>query len=483
MPRISKMVFTFFMYILSLISGRAFSQPNNAVLRNPHFGVCTHFAQGWDYKQILPLIAACGVTWVRDDLHWDEIETKKGQYVITDSTMNWIKAVHSYGLKLLLILNRRNKIYDNPYDPVAFAAFSARMAKSLGNHVDAFEILNEPSNFGFSQQYGGEWNGVEKDDSVSNWVKKHVQLTNLAAEAIKKEAPHLKVIGLGSFAPVNFRELQMGISRDVDAIADHPYSFKLLPEFVPYANIPAVIQRDGIITADANGTFFSQVRLYRKQSGDNDGPKELWNTEFGFSDFAPDVPTLFSGLTEKAQAKYLLRRLTECLAMEVDVAIIYDFKNDGVKPGFEEHNFGLVDFNLNPKFSYGAVRYLAAETEGLTPVQDTFTKFFFKQTWLAHPLIQFIDTPAARNTRTYAFRNRNDETVIAIWEVRSVNEDKPGDMLDINISTLKQYRSVTVSDLMTGKKNSIGFSAMENGIAIKNFQLTDYPKFITLHHE
>src|SRR5665213_852527 len=86
---------------------------------DPRMGVCTHFAQGWDYEKIMPLIEKSGLGWIRDDLGWEPIESQKGVYHIPERTLAWIKAAHAHHLRVLAILNGSNKLYADHWDPQA----------------------------------------------------------------------------------------------------------------------------------------------------------------------------------------------------------------------------------------------------------------------------------------------------------------------------------------------------------------------------
>src|SRR5260370_649981 len=87
-----------------------------------------------------------------------------------------------------------------------------------------------------------------------NWPVE--QIMNAAAKEIKLGNPHMEVIGLGTPAPASFRMIALGLAPQVDGLTDHPYGGKL-PELVPYASNAYFLLRDGIATADANGTLAS----------------------------------------------------------------------------------------------------------------------------------------------------------------------------------------------------------------------------------
>jgi hypothetical protein len=50
---------------------------------DPRFGVMTHFAQGWG-TDLIPLISGAGISHVRDELYWAEVEPQPGTYVFPD---------------------------------------------------------------------------------------------------------------------------------------------------------------------------------------------------------------------------------------------------------------------------------------------------------------------------------------------------------------------------------------------------------------
>jgi hypothetical protein len=451
--------------------------------KNQHFGTCVHFNQGWDYTKVLPLVADLGVAWIRDDLNWRNVEKTKGVYVVPEKTMDWIKQAHKNGLKLILILNRENKLYEDPYDPDAYAAFCKAMAVQLKDDVDAFEILNEPANFGFRKQYGGTWNGLEPDGkSIGPWVGKYVTFINKAAEAIKSVNKKIKVIGLGSVPPVNFRQLAMGVSPSVDGIVDHPYSYRSVPEIISFPSSEAGLKRDGIATADERGTLTSMVDMYRKQSEKYNGPKELWFTESGWPTFQPlSSKILNAGLTESAQAIYLQRRFIQYLGMDIDVALQYDLKNDGNDPHELEHNYGIVHADYTPKPAYYAYQRVAKNTVGfihknmvvnITPGPGRVDPY---------PMIwEGTKMPAVNDIPVYTFVNPKGQEVVTLWSAERANNEFQPRFADIEFKTEKKVSKITVMDMLTGVTSNVPFKATEGGAMLKTYSVPDHVLMFTI---
>jgi hypothetical protein len=310
--RLSVLGINCLLVITTSVSAQAVSESPK---RDDRIGVCTHFSQNWSAEEVIPLIAKSGAGWIRDDFGWGGMESTPGNYHIPPKAKAWIQAAGKAGLKIDLILAYGNSAYADHYDTAAYAKAAGWLARELSNEVQAIEILNEPNNFGFRDTYGGQWNGNEPNGAVSPYLQKYVQLLNAAAKEIKLANPHMAVIGLGTPAPASFRMIALGLARQVDGLTDHPYS-KQLPEFVAYASTAYFLLRDGIATADANGTFASQVAMFRAQAKKFDATDKLWHTEWGYSTERgkPDKP----GMSEETQAVYILRRILESEAIGVE---------------------------------------------------------------------------------------------------------------------------------------------------------------------
>ncbi len=436
-------------------------------VRHAQVGVGTHFGQNWNVEKVMPLIARSGVGWIRDDFSWAAYERQKGVYRVPERAMAWIDAAHAAGLKIDLLFNGSNKLYaPDIYDADAYARAAAMSAKELAGKVQVIEILNEPANFGFSRHYGGVWNGLEKDGSISPWVAKYVELINKSAKAIKAANPGVKVIGLGAVPPVNHRQLAMGVAPEVDGIVDHPYSYRTVPELQPYTDTPSMMKRDGIATADERGTFSSFIRMYRQQSAKYDGPKELWLTEWGWSDFQKAKPGgLYAGFTRSAQAKYILRRLAQSLGLGVDATFIYDFKDDGVSPYEVEHHFGLVDYELNPKPSYSAVQQFTAAMAKYRP----------------HKSFEVNISAVTGEIECYQFADGEGKPLIALWSSERADGDLNPVLAEVQIVTGLTVVKTTARDLLTGKIYAVPFEAENGTIFLRQFTIPDHPVALTFN--
>ena len=417
-----------------------------SVGRDDRIGVCTHFSQNWSVEEIMPLIAKSGAGWIRDDLNWADLERTPGNYQIPSKAKRWIQAARKAGLKIDLILAYGNPAYTDRYDTDAYAKAAGWLARELANEVQAIEVLNEPNNFGFRDTYGGLWNGNERNGSVSPYLRKYVQILNAAAKEIKLANANMTAIGLGTPPPASFRMIALGLAPQVDGLTDHPYAGQL-PEFVLYPATPIIVLRDGIATADAKGTFASQVSMFRAQARKYDATDKLWHTEWGYSTAhgKPDKP----GIPEETQAVYILRRLLESEAAGVEHTFIYDFKDDGPDLSSHEQNFGLVHNHLSAKQAYLGLQRLTGLIAGTAAVPLT------KQASIENgPGVQ----PGHLGYRCHTFSSSDEQTtVVAFWEVKPWDPNATTVDAAITLPLAHEPSHVFLYDFLSGKQTDVSW--------------------------
>ena len=328
-------------------------------------GVCAHLDrrnQGWKAEDLIPLMRRMGVSLIREGVDWGAVEQTRGSYRVPDVTRDWLERAWDAGMSVILVLCYGNDRYENPLDPEAYARYAAFVAKEFrGKPVLAYEIWNEPTNFGILRAYGGSWSGK----APCPWLDRYAELTALAAPAIKEADPQAKVI-------VNPGEAQFGhMVQDhpeslaaVDGVSHHPYSMRFPPETAAWGG-PQIRQRDGIDSADDDHSFLSIWRITQERCRQRLGRElDLHVTEYGYTTYnAHRKPAIFAGYTETAQAAYLVRGIVLGFAAGLQSFCLYDFMDDGVDPYEAEDHFGMIrheDRGLEPKPSFHAIRRLAA---------------------------------------------------------------------------------------------------------------------------
>ncbi len=451
-------------------------------------GTQVHFTPGWrgrwDVDRTMRLVSDLGIGWVRDAIYWGQVEKSKGVYQVPDYALHWIAIANREGIKVSITFNGANPLYEDKFDPDAYAKAAAFVAGSLAGKIDAMEILNEPYQKAYRGYYGGQWNGVGMDGTVNPWVSKYVVLLNKAAKAIREANPDIKVTGLGSVAPVNFRQIAMGIAPEVDGITDHPYSYRLVPELVPWAAQPSILKRDGIATADERGTFASQIAMYRELLRKHKGPREIWLTEWGWSTFQEAKRGgIYAGFTESAQAKYFLRRFVECIGIGVDRTFQYDFRDDGQDPYYCEDHFGMVRHDYSPKPSYHAAKRLVAALANAR-VADTWRLHFLPAVPRndIHPMKwDGSQLAASGEIRCYQFVSTSGEPKAFFWSSERADGDFSPQLADIEMSPVPPAGiRAHLYNVYTESAQTLSVEIQGDRAVIRRVTIPDAPVCLTL---
>ncbi|WP_181444438.1 cellulase family glycosylhydrolase [Bacillus sp. 03113] len=294
------------------------------------FGVSIH--EGVTRKDI-QLISKAGLKWVRIDLFWGKIETKKGHYDFKgyDELNQWFK---EEGIKPYYILDYSNKLYEENRSIVtnqgreAFANFVNAATVRYSHQGVIWEIWNEPNTNLF-------WNQQPNYQDYGLLVKK-------VAPIIRKNDPSGNIVA-PALAGINENSrkwlkavFDQGIIKYIDAVSVHPYRGTKPEEVVlDYEKVKSLIG------------LYTNKRI------------PIISGEWGYS--MVHKPEHF---TEMQQAEYLTRMFLVNLQSDIPISIWYDWKNDGVDPNNREHHFGLLWSNDVPKLAYISLKTLSNTLDG-----------------------------------------------------------------------------------------------------------------------
>ena len=314
-------------------------------------GVNIHFVTG--HERDLDLIAAAGFKFVRMDFGWEGIEKPKGHY-------DWsaydelVANLQKRGLRAIFILDYSHSLYEetvnsvnplnqqphrtvaSPQHPDSVAAYASWAAASVqhfkGRRI-IWEIWNEP-NIQF-------WN--PKPD-----VHQYTALALAACKAIRAAEPQATIVGPASSGfPWEFLEtfLKSGVLEYLDAVSVHPYR--------EYRRSPETARAD-----------YEKLRaLIDKYAPANRGSQiPILSGEWGYASHT-------KGVSLETQAAFAVRQQLANLLYGIPLSIWYDWQNDGTNRDEREENFGTVQFNLEPKPAYIALRNLTQELNGYRVVK------------------------------------------------------------------------------------------------------------------
>lgn len=261
------------------------------------FGVCTHFAQGYN-TDVMPLIARAGIAKFRDEQYWQAVEpalTSPPAYVFPAYFQAYMAAAAAQGLTPVIEFDFENTNYDGgntPYTPAGNAGY-ANYGVGVLNHyapqIKEAHIWNE---------YNGSYC---KGPAIADKPKYYAAMLKAAYTAIKAQHPEVQVSG-GACVPMPlpwFQDLFANGAQDyLDAIDIHPYV--AFPEGVE--------------------TNLGAIQSLSAQYNHGAGPKPLWATECGYTDRVnPGRQTM---------ASYLVRLLTIMRTCGVERAFWYLMADD-----------------------------------------------------------------------------------------------------------------------------------------------------------
>jgi hypothetical protein len=332
------------LFALALLPLSATAQIPTAVIPNG-VGVNIHFVTG--QTEDLDMIAAGGFKFVRMDFSWEATEPKRGEYdwkAYDELTAN----LERRGIRAIYILDYIHAAYEGTVDAThpftheaqkhtasprhpesiaAFARWSVAAAKHFRGHHIIWEIYNEPNGFFWKPKP----NATE-----------YAALALATAKAIHEAQPDATVVApaMSGFEWPFFETLfKSGALQYLDAITVHPY-------------------RDPRMPPETATPDYKKLReMIQRYASDGKKNMPILSGEWGYS-------TWKGGVSLEEQASCAVRQQLVNLLDGVPLSIWYDWKNDGLDPNENEHNFGTVGNDLQPKLAYTALRNMVRELDG-----------------------------------------------------------------------------------------------------------------------
>lgn len=286
----------------------------------------------------MKMMAEAGVTWVRMDYDWNQVEFEKGKYRF-DAYDRLMAALKPHGIRPIFILDYVHRFYDEAQSPhsdeaiAAFAAFAAASAKHFEGRGVVWEMYNEPNILPF-------WRPKPN-------VRDYIRLATAVGVAIRKAAPKEAYVGPAT-SGIDYGFLgacfEAGLLKYWDAVSVHPYR-PMPPE-----------------TAAGD---YSRLRAMIARHAPRGKRIPIISGEWGYSSVAGSV-------NPDVQARFLARQWLINVSSGVPLSIWYDWHDDGPDPKEPEHHFGTVlneyhadrDPVYEPKPAYLAARQLTSFLRG-----------------------------------------------------------------------------------------------------------------------
>ena len=287
-------------------------------------------------EQDLASVQDAGVTSVREDIHWAEVEREPGALIMPERYERAVEAALRHGFQPVLILCYGNPLYDGGGYPLsnkareAYVRFAEFVAAHFRGRVRRYEIWNE-WNIAMSLPPGTPRGRPEP----------YVDLLRAVYPRLKAVDSRITVIGgalSGNGVETGWLEAacRAGLLDCLDAFSFHPYCY-----------------RQGDRARLPEQGFIQQVRDSRAVVArwqKHDIP--VYITEVGWPTHeGPD------GSTPEEAACFLARTCLLARTMPwVRGLWWYDLRDDGPDPREREHHFGLLTSDHAPKPACAALR-------------------------------------------------------------------------------------------------------------------------------
>ncbi len=354
----------------SLILLLAFSlSPAFAQIPSSHYyAVQTHLGQlertdidSLQMEAQLGAVHNAGLTSIRDECWWSEVEKTRGVFNFPNSIDRLIRAAQRRGISVLMILNYNNPLYaphagaavTTDSNRAGFARYCQEVVKRyapLG--VKYYEIWNEPNIriFWDPQPVGLDYASLLKVAYPA--IKKADPTVTVLAGATSPSEGNPPRAGYVAWLPFLTEVFQNGGGSYMDGVSFHLYRVDRGPE----SHLAADIQNlQNIVGKD----------------------RQFWMTEVGYPTSA-----VWPNLTLDNQANYVARLyLLGRSFPQLSHISYYDLRNDGTKPDDNEHNFGLLLNDMTPKPAFSALRSVTSFVgskafNGMTRVGNTYALSF-----------------------------------------------------------------------------------------------------------
>ena len=411
----------------------------------PWVGTGLHSGHGWGYGDLrfIDILSAAGIGVVREEFGWRSIEKEKGKYVVPQNVINFVNRLYERGIRLNHICDYNNPIYENPLDPDAFARWTAFMAEYFKDKIYTYEIWNEPANFFFQKQYGGQrWGDAP-------WLIKFVELTRKANDAIRAILPDANIAVCAEDVWPTLRQMvENGIADEKNIISFHPYCH-------------------GQPRPEREMFFNDNGKAMREICQKHGGAHQFIITESGWTTYSGDMQYLaiaggYPRSSYVHQAQYAIRMLLSSKANGILYACQYDFRNDGNNRGYTEHNFGLVHEDFSPKPSLTAIAAMTRLLEDAQYIDDLSNHpeskrlYHFKdkngQDLVAAYIIegeQAVSLPVAQNVKIIDLQGNPVSAIVKDGKLEVTLTETPIYIYGLDCKKLAQHVKLTVSTKTT----------------------------------
>lgn len=307
-------------------------------------GIGAHFHSRYYTEGDYKLFAASGANAIREGFYWSDVEKHKGVYDWS-SLEERFGRFNDMGIEIIASVNVKNKLYtvddcgtfSNDEEIEAYANMIAEFAKAFP-YVHYIIPQNEPNL---------TTDGTDRQTAMDNYIK----MIKVVSKKLHDVRDDICLVG-GSLASENNFEKEGSADTNYDTFLNY-----VVPQI--YSYVDAIDIHIYTTPQDCEVTkMYNRLDSFKNKLAECGGWKKIFVTETGWVTGESSVK-----VSEDRQAYNTVRAMNVISEADYDGTIIYDFKNDGPDIGNQEHNFGLIDYESNPKKSYYALKNYLSEIE------------------------------------------------------------------------------------------------------------------------
>jgi outer membrane protein assembly factor BamB len=328
------------------------------------------FLLGPDVDRVLALTTAAQFGWVRQQIHWRDIEGEPGRFVWAPLDAAVAQA-RGNSLRIMLSVVRSpawaGRDGGLPDDRAAFAGFLQALAARYRGQVSAYQVWNEPN---LAVENGG----------TPATPEAYLATLRAAYPAIKAGDPCALVVSAALAATATgdaavatndlafldtLYQLDGSVFRQVaDVVGIHPGGGPYHPEAWWPHEQPGESAR-----------YFRHVERVRELMQRYHDPRQAWITEVGWS--VAQAPGAPAPVSEQQQAEHLLVTMYHTRQYYPWISAIFVWNlNFGIAaaPGDEKATFGLLRPDWTPRPAFLTLQtYLNDEAQAVTASQPRFS--------------------------------------------------------------------------------------------------------------
>lgn len=303
-----------------------------------------------DMERVLNLSSIAGFGWVRQQIHWRDLEGEEGQFVWRPLD-RFVSAARAHDLRIMLSVVRSPQWATSeghtglPDDPSTLARFLGKVAERYRGRVSAYEIWNEPN---LSHESGGKPGDpahylatLQAAYSAIKTADPCALVLSAPLAATQDPEPEVATDDLPFFEALYTVE-EGTFLRSADLVAVHPGAGPHHPDERWPADAP-----------EHSHHYFRHIeRLHQVMRRHND-PRQVWITEVGWTvEQAHGAP---QPVSEQQQADYLVDMLWRVRQRYpwVSGVFVWNLNFAVITPrGDEKATFGILnpDWSIRPAF-------------------------------------------------------------------------------------------------------------------------------------